>query len=33
VKTKGTLLRELNAGFYTDEIEVGDAVQDEVQIQ
>jgi S-(hydroxymethyl)glutathione dehydrogenase/alcohol dehydrogenase len=33
VKTKGALLWQLNSGFSVDEIEVGDPVEDEVQIQ
>ena len=33
VKTKGALLWELNSGFRVDEIDVGDPVADEVQIQ
>ncbi|HWF71607.1 MAG TPA: alcohol dehydrogenase catalytic domain-containing protein, partial [Mycobacterium sp.] len=33
MKTKGALLWELNSGFRIDEIEVGDPVADEVQIQ
>jgi S-(hydroxymethyl)glutathione dehydrogenase/alcohol dehydrogenase len=33
VKTKGALLWELNSGFRIDEIDVGDPVADEVQIQ
>jgi threonine dehydrogenase-like Zn-dependent dehydrogenase len=33
VKTKGALLRELNSEFRIDEIDLGDPVADEVQIQ
>jgi S-(hydroxymethyl)glutathione dehydrogenase/alcohol dehydrogenase len=33
MKTKGALLWELNSGFKVDEIDVGDPVDDEVQIQ
>ena len=33
MKTKGALLWELNSGFRIDEIDVGDPVADEVQIQ
>jgi len=33
MKTKGALLWELNSPFRVDEIEVGDPVDDEVQIR
>ena len=33
MKTKGALLWELNSPFRIDEIEVGDPVDDEVQIR